>query len=106
MDIRLIAMDLDGTALQADRATFSPRLDAALERAHRKGVAVAPITGRQFFALPPAVRPDAAWAGLVVLCNGSVDRRPRVAALFPTHYLGAGGLLPIVDTARQPGPPT
>ena len=34
MDIRLIAMDLDGTALQPDRCSFSPRLNAALEQAH------------------------------------------------------------------------
>ena len=105
MDIRLIAMDLDGTALQADRATFSPRLDAALERAHRKGVAVAPITGRQFFALPPAVRPDAAWAGLVVLSNGSEVRRLRDAALLQTHYLGPDGLLPLLDTTARLGLP-
>ena len=29
MDIRLIAMDLDGTALCKDRCSFSPRLKAA-----------------------------------------------------------------------------
>ena len=33
MNIRLICMDLDGTALQKDRMSFSPRLTAALEKA-------------------------------------------------------------------------
>ena len=36
MDIRLIAMDLDGTALQKDRNSFSPRLLRALEEARRE----------------------------------------------------------------------
>ena len=36
MEIKLICMDLDGTALQADRKTFSPRLMAALEAAQAK----------------------------------------------------------------------
>ena len=44
MEIKLICMDLDGTALQADRKTFSPRLIAALDAAHAKGIAIAPVT--------------------------------------------------------------
>ena len=88
MDIRLIATDLDGTALQADRKTFSPRLNAALNAAHQRGVAVVPITGRQFFILPPAVHKDAEWAGLTVLSNGGEVRRltglgPRALSLGP-----------------------
>mgnify|MGYP002512448648 CR=1 FL=1 len=70
MDIRMIAMDLDGTALQADRKTFSPRLNAALEAAHEKGIAIAPVTGRQYGLLPPAVTGHPVWENLVVTCNG------------------------------------
>ena len=70
MDIKLICMDLDGTALGADKATFSPRLDAALERAHEKGIAVVPVTGRQYGLLPPAVQGHPIWEDLVVTCNG------------------------------------
>jgi len=36
MDIRLICMDLDGTALRADKRTFSPRLEAALEKLYHQ----------------------------------------------------------------------
>ena len=71
MDIRLIAMDLDGTALQADRCSFSTRLIAALDEAHRRGVAIAVITGRQFNMLPPAVQNHPSWENLAVLCNGA-----------------------------------
>ena len=56
MDIRLIAMDLDGTALQPDRCSFSSRLNAALKEAHKRGIAIVPVTGRQFNMLPPAVQ--------------------------------------------------
>lgn len=75
MDIRLIAMDLDGTALQNDRCSFSPRLYAALEKAHAQGIAIAPVTGRQFAMLPPAVQYHPVWENLVVLCNGAQIRK-------------------------------
>ena len=70
MDIKLICMDLDGTALQSDRKSFSPRLIAALEAAHQKGIAIAPVTGRQYGLLPPAVTCHPVWENLVVTCNG------------------------------------
>ena len=70
MEIKLICMDLDGTALQADRKTFSPRLNAALAAAHEKGIAIAPVTGRQYGLLPPAVTGHPVWENLVVTCNG------------------------------------
>ena len=75
MDIRLIAMDLDGTALQTDRCSFSPRLIAALEEAHNRGIAVAVVTGRQYNMLPPAVQNHPVWENLAVLCNGAQIRR-------------------------------
>ena len=70
MEIKLICMDLDGTALQSDRKTFSPRLERALEAAHRKGIAIAPVTGRQYGLLPPAVTCHPVWENLAVTCNG------------------------------------
>ena len=70
MEIKLICMDLDGTALQSDRKSFSPRLNRALEAAHKKGIAIAPVTGRQFGLLPPAVKCHPVWENLVVTCNG------------------------------------
>ena len=70
MEIKLICMDLDGTALSADRKSFSPRLTAALDAAHQKGIAIAPVTGRQYGLLPPAVRCHPVWENLVVTCNG------------------------------------
>lgn len=74
MNIKLIAMDLDGTALCADRKSFSPRLNAALDAAFEQGVAIVPVTGRQYDLLPPAVLDHPKWSGLCVLCNGGQIR--------------------------------
>ncbi len=49
MEISLLAMDLDGTALLDDHKTFTPRLYDALAAAAQKGVAIVPTTGRQYF---------------------------------------------------------
>lgn len=105
MDIRLIAMDLDGTTLQPDRATFSPRLRAALDAAHRKGIAVVPITGRQFFILPPAVRQGADWEDLAVLSNGGEVRRLTDGSLLSGHYLTPDTLYPLISAAEGLGLP-
>lgn len=82
MDIKLIAMDLDGTALQNDHCSFSPRLQAALEQAHRKGVHIAPVTGRQYQLLPPALKDHPAWENLAVLCNGGQIRTLATGEVF------------------------
>ena len=74
MDIRLIAMDLDGTALQSDHASFSPRLLAALDAAHARGIAIVPVTGRQYRLLPPVLQRQHPWLKLAVLCNGGQIR--------------------------------
>lgn len=75
MDIRLICMDLDGTALQDDHHTVSQRLLATLDEAHRRGIAIAPVTGRQYKVLPPFLTEHPIWENLVVLCNGAQIRR-------------------------------
>lgn len=87
MDIRLIAMDLDGTALREDRCSFSPRLIAALEEAHRRGIAIVPVTGRQYDLLPPAVRGEPAWGSLAVLCNGGQIRKLNTGELLYSLYI-------------------
>lgn len=90
MDIKLISMDLDGTALQNDHKSFSPRLTAALEEAHRRGVIIAPVTGRQFALLPPPLQARPVWAELAVLCNGAQVR-----------LLSDGGVLHRVDISEK-----
>lgn len=55
MDIKLIAMDLDGTLLNS-RKELTPRTKRALEQAAAKGVHIVPSTGRTFGGVPEEVR--------------------------------------------------
>ena len=54
-DIRIIALDLDGTLLTSDKR-LSDRNRAALERAAAAGIAIVPTTGRIFPGLPAQIR--------------------------------------------------
>ncbi len=54
-DIRLIALDLDGTLLNSKKQ-LSPRNLAALTRAAELGIEIVPATGRFYGGLPEAVR--------------------------------------------------
>lgn len=105
MDIRLIAMDLDGTTLCPDHASFTPRLEAALLEAHRRGVAIVPATGRQYMLLPPPLQALPEWANLVVLCNGTEVRRLRTGEVLSAHYMAAEELIPLIQAAEQLGVP-
>ena len=75
MKIQLIAMDLDGTALQRDRNTFSPRLLEALQTAHQRGIRIVPVTGRQFGLLPGVLQECHPWRDYAILCNGGQIRQ-------------------------------
>ena len=55
MNIRVIALDLDGTLLNSDKV-ISPADYAALERAAAMGVHIVPTTGRFYDAMPDVVR--------------------------------------------------
>ena len=101
MDIRLIAMDLDGTALQPDRCSFSPRLIAALEEAHRRGIAIAPVTGRQFQMLPPAVQNHPVWENLVVLCNGGQIRKLATGEILYEKNISPEALRQLLKAAEE-----
>ena len=101
MDIRMIAMDLDGTALQNDRCSFSPRLNAALEEAHRRGIEIAVITGRQWSMLPPAVQNHPVWENLVVLCNGAQIRRMATGEVLYAKNLSRQALEQLLKLSRE-----
>jgi len=54
--IKLIALDLDGTLLDADHATVPPRNIAALRRAERAGAAIAIASGRSWSLIRDVAR--------------------------------------------------
>ncbi len=54
-DIRIVALDLDGTLLDSEKR-LSEVNRVALEAAARRGIAIVPTTGRFFGAMPEPVR--------------------------------------------------
>ena len=101
MDIRLISMDLDGTALQNDHKSFSPRLHAALEEAYRQGIRIAPVTGRQYALLPPVLQAHPVWEDLAVLCNGAQVRRLGTGEILHRLDIGAPALGALLELAAR-----
>lgn len=53
-DIKLIALDLDGTTL-ADSDTLSKRTQTAIESAIKSGITVVAASGRPFVMMPDSV---------------------------------------------------
>ena len=68
-DIRIIALDLDGTLLDSEKR-LSARNAAALEAAAARGIAIVPTTGRFFGMMPPAVR-DLPFVRYAITINGA-----------------------------------
>ena len=105
MDIRLIAMDLDGTALQKDRNSFSPRLLRALDEAGRRGITIAPVTGRQYGLLPDVLKQPHDWDDLAVLCNGAQVRGLRSGELLFGLNITRDALSGLLNLAGKYGLP-
>lgn len=84
-DIRLIALDMDGTLLDADHHTIPPRNIAALRAAAERGVHIAIASGRSW----SLVREHAQVLGcvdLAITANGAYaldTRRGEALASFP-----------------------
>ena len=69
---RLLAMDLDGTALGADPAQFAPDVLEAAQEAAARGVTVVFATGRPLSVLPPIIREGSLpWLRYLVLNDGA-----------------------------------
>jgi len=68
-DIKLIALDLDGTLLTTDKRLSARNLDA-LRRASESGIDIVPATGRIFRGLPQAVL-DWPFLKYAILSNGA-----------------------------------
>ena len=68
-DVRIVALDLDGTLLDSEKR-LSEVNRAALARAAERGVLIVPTTGRFFGMMPPAVR-DLPFVRYAITINGA-----------------------------------
>ncbi len=71
MEIKLIALDMDGTALR-NNGTLSPRTAEALTAAMEKGVTFVPTTGRMKNYIPKAIMDLPGWRYAVTSNGASV----------------------------------
>ena len=101
MDIQLIAMDLDGTALQPDHRTVTPLLMQTLEAAHDKGIHIVPVTGRAFKMLPHVLEADLPWKEYGILCNGSQIRNIRTGEILHNLPIDPADVLALLRFARE-----
>ncbi len=69
LDIRLIALDLDGTLLNSDKK-LSEKNRNALERAAAEGIEIVPATGRFYRGMPQVIR-DLPFVHYVISINGA-----------------------------------
>lgn len=68
-DIRLIALDLDGTLLNSNKQ-LTPACRSALDRAAAEGTEIVPTTGRFFDGMPAAVR-ELPYLHYAITINGA-----------------------------------
>ncbi len=84
--MKLIAFDLDGTLLTADKR-LTPENEAALRRAAEAGIVLVPATGRFYGAIPENVR-SLPWLRYFITINGAsvwdaAERRALLRAEIP-----------------------
>ena len=101
-EIKLIAVDLDGTLLREDHTTLSEANREALTRAAARGVEIVVATGRSISAVAPQVL-ELPFLRYFITCNGSMttDREGHILRAAPLplpiaeelliHLSGMGG---------------
>ena len=97
-EIKIIALDLDGTLLDSEKRLSVANRDA-LERAAAKGALIVPTTGRFFGMMPPAVR-DLPFVRYAITINGAqvYDRETDTAIVRDEIPLTTAlGLMELLD---------
>ena len=97
-EIKIIALDLDGTLLDSEKRLSEANRDA-LARAAAKGVLIVPTTGRFFGMMPPAVR-DLPFVRYAITINGAqvYDRETDTAIVRDEIPLDmALGVMEVLD---------
>lgn len=100
MDIKLIALDMDGTTLQKDYMSISSRTRSALEAAIARGVHVVPSTGRILGQLPESVV-SIPGINYAVTSNGAAVTNLNTCEVISSNYLGSGSVKKIIRTLTR-----
>lgn len=101
-DIKLIALDMDGTLLSSDHSTIPARNIAALQAAARRGVQIAIASGRSW----SLVRETAQTLGCVtyaITANGAYTLNTTTGQEIASFPIAAGQAAQIVQVLRHRG---
>ena len=97
-DIRLIAMDLDGTALNSKKE-LTGRTREAIVQAIKQGIHVVVATGRTFSSLAPAVL-ELKELSCAITSNGAVINQIPDGQILHADYLSAEAVWKITKMAE------
>lgn len=100
-DIKLIAIDLDGTLMDLG-CRVDPRDAAALRAACGRGVTLVVCTGRAVHHVPPSVR-ALDFIPYYITSNGSRVTDMRTGAILAQHVMTKEKVLEVVDTIEPFG---
>jgi Cof subfamily protein (haloacid dehalogenase superfamily) len=100
-DIRLIAFDLDGTALTSEKK-FSPRTRAAIDRAVRKGILIVPSTGRSLETIPPDILQIPGLSYIITENGTRIFSRTEGKYIFSRFFEKKTGLSLLTDCRAFP----
>ena len=98
-DIKLLALDIDGTIL-TDAKTLTPRMKAAIEAAIAAKVEVVLVTGRPLYGIPDALL-TISGHDYAITSNGAVTTDLKGSAAVRTAFLHTKTALQIVDMLRK-----
>ncbi|HLI70976.1 MAG TPA: Cof-type HAD-IIB family hydrolase [Ktedonobacteraceae bacterium] len=98
-DIRLIAIDIDGTLLTPD-GQITPRTRMAIEAAQRAGIIVTLATARRYFSTGAIATELGLELPLIVYDGALIVNHPARTVLY-SRALAAGVAQQVVDVFRQ-----
>ena len=98
-EIKLIALDLDGTLLDSQKR-LSSRNERALKECIRRGITVVPCTGRIWFAVPEIIRcfPGIHYA---ITTNGAVVENVTERRILDERKMSCRLTIEILELAKQ-----
>lgn len=97
-NIRLLALDIDGTILTREKK-LTDRTKAAIEAATDAGITVALVTGRPFYGIPDGLI-SLRGLGYVISSNGAVTTNLIENRILRTAYLDPGTALEIIKVPK------
>ncbi|WKY47013.1 Cof-type HAD-IIB family hydrolase [Eubacteriaceae bacterium ES3] len=100
MNIKLIALDLDGTTLKSDFKSITKKTEDTLKAAIEQGIHVVPSTGRILGQLPESVT-SIPGINYAVTSNGASVVNLRTKEVISSQYIGAGTIKKIMPVLSR-----